>query len=200
MSPPPVAQTPETMRGTGRTWSATACASAVVGALPMSKLAATVNPLRLGDLKYLVAFLPTVTSLHEMPCASNSFTRASVFLITKLLKPPHSPRSPVHTSSITLLTGRTAARGTSTSSPARRVFTANSTFTRFSEKGRPPTTASCARRTLAAATSFMAVVIFWVPETDWMRSRSACMNTPARSRQRTISTTRRAGTPPKNPP
>ena len=34
------------------------------------------------------------------------------------------------------------------------------TLTRFSENGRPPTTASCARRTFAAATSFIASVIF----------------------------------------
>ena len=45
------------------------------------------------------------------------------------------------------------------------------TFTRFSEKGRPFTTASCARLTLAAATSFMASVIFCVFLTELMRSR-----------------------------
>lgn len=47
----------------------------------------------------------------------------------------------------------------------------SSTFTRFSAKGRPFTTASCARRTLAAATSFMASVIFLVFDTDPIRSR-----------------------------
>ena len=45
------------------------------------------------------------------------------------------------------------------------------TLTRFSAKGRPFTTASCARRTLAAATSFMASVIFCVLFTDAIRSR-----------------------------
>ena len=43
------------------------------------------------------------------------------------------------------------------------------TLTRFSEKGLPLTTASCAFRTLAAATSFMASVIFCVFFTDPMR-------------------------------
>lgn len=36
------------------------------------------------------------------------------------------------------------------------------TLTRFSEKGLPLTTASWARRTFAAATNFIASVIFWV--------------------------------------
>jgi hypothetical protein len=49
------------------------------------------------------------------------------------------------------------------------------TLTRFSEKGRPFTTASCARRTFAAATSFIASVIFLVPFTDVIRSRSCLM-------------------------
>ena len=47
------------------------------------------------------------------------------------------------------------------------------TLTRFSEKGRPLTTASCARRTLAAATSFMASVIFCVFFTLPMRELSS---------------------------
>ena len=42
-----------------------------------------------------------------------------------------------------------------------------------SEKGREETTASCARRTLAAATSFMASVIFCVFLTESMRVRSS---------------------------
>jgi hypothetical protein len=42
---------------------------------------------------------------------------------------------------------------------------------RFSLKGRPLTTAAWARRTLAAATSFMASVIFMVFFTEPMRSR-----------------------------
>ena len=45
------------------------------------------------------------------------------------------------------------------------------TFTRFSANGRPFTTASCARRTLAAATSFIASVIFCVFFTELIRSR-----------------------------
>lgn len=45
------------------------------------------------------------------------------------------------------------------------------TFTKFSEKGRPFTTASCARLTLAAATSFMASVIFCVFLMELIRSR-----------------------------
>jgi hypothetical protein len=44
-----------------------------------------------------------------------------------------------------------------------------------SEKGRERRTASCARRTLAAATNFMADVIFFVFLTDLTRSRSARM-------------------------
>merc|ERR1719329_1320391 len=74
----------------------------------------------------------------------------------KLLKPPQRPRSPVHTRRSTVLTGRTLQRGT---------------LTRLSENGRALMTASCARRTLAAATSFIASVIFFVEFTDAMRSR-----------------------------
>ena len=44
---------------------------------------------------------------------------------------------------------------------------------RVSENGRERSTASCARRTLAAATSFMAEVIFLVFFTDVTRSRSS---------------------------
>ena len=47
------------------------------------------------------------------------------------------------------------------------------TFTRFSEKGRPLTTASWARRTFAAATSFMASVIFCVFFTEPIRALSS---------------------------
>ena len=46
-------------------------------------------------------------------------------------------------------------------------------MTRFSAKGLPFTTASCARRTLAAATSFMASVIFCVFFTELMRALRA---------------------------
>lgn len=49
------------------------------------------------------------------------------------------------------------------------------TLIRFSEKGRPFTTESCARRTLAAATSFIASVIFLVFLMESMRSRSSFM-------------------------
>ena len=48
-----------------------------------------------------------------------------------------------------------------------------STLTRFSAKGRPLTTASCARRTFAAATSFMASVIFIVFFTESIRPLSS---------------------------
>lgn len=47
------------------------------------------------------------------------------------------------------------------------------TLTKFSEKGRPLTTASWARLTFAAATSFIASVIFWVFLTELIRSRRA---------------------------
>ena len=112
-----------------------------------------------------------VTSFALTPIASSSATRSSVFLMMKLLKPPHKPRSPVQSSSSTVFTGRTAHRGTSTSSPARRELMAKSTFTSDSENGRALMTASCARRTFAAATSFIAEVIFFVEFTDAMRSR-----------------------------
>lgn len=42
---------------------------------------------------------------------------------------------------------------------------------RVSENGRERMTASCARRTFAAATSFIAEVIFFVEFTEAMRSR-----------------------------
>ena len=46
---------------------------------------------------------------------------------------------------------------------------------RVSENGRERITASCARRTFAAATSFMADVIFFVFFTEPTRSRSSRM-------------------------
>jgi hypothetical protein len=66
---------------------------------------------------------------------------------------------------------------------ALRAGCAQLTFTRFSAKGRPLMTASWARRTLAAATSFMAEVIFWVFFTELMlrggrRAASAAAELP----------------------
>mmetsp|Transcript_9862 Transcript_9862/g.32595 ORF Transcript_9862/g.32595 Transcript_9862/m.32595 type:complete len:212 (+) Transcript_9862:653-1288(+) len=151
------------------TSSAIACASSVFGAWPMAKLLTRSYCGR--RLKYVVPFLPIVTILVFTPIASSSKMRFSAFLMMKLLNPPHKPRSPVHRSSKTVFTGLTAHRGTSTSSPARRVLIANSTLTRDSENGRALITASCARRTFAAATSFIAEVIFFVLFTDAMRSR-----------------------------
>jgi len=49
---------------------------------------------------------------------------------------------------------------------------------RVSEKGRERSTASCARRTFAAATSFIAEVIFLVFLTEATRSRSSRMVAP----------------------
>ena len=49
---------------------------------------------------------------------------------------------------------------------------------RVSEKGRERRTASCARRTFAAATSFIAEVIFLVFLVETMRSRSSRMVAP----------------------
>mmetsp|Transcript_2766 Transcript_2766/g.10966 ORF Transcript_2766/g.10966 Transcript_2766/m.10966 type:complete len:243 (+) Transcript_2766:699-1427(+) len=151
------------------TSSAIACASSVLGAWPIAKDFTRLYSGR--RLKYVVPFLPMVTSFASTPCALSSAMRSSVFLMMKLLKPPHKPRSPVQRSSSTDFTGRTAHRGTSTSSPARRVLMAKSTLTSDSEKGRALMTASCARRTFAAATSFIAEVIFFVEFTDAMRSR-----------------------------
>jgi len=70
------------------------------------------------------------------------------------------------TTTATFFTGRTSVKGMSMSSFWSCSFTLKSTRTRFSEKGRPLTTASWALRTLAAATSFMASVIFLVFFTD----------------------------------
>ena len=70
-----------------------------------------------------------------------------------------------------LVPGRIFVNGTSTSSPANRLLMANKTLTKDSENGRAPMTASCALRTFAAATSFIASVIFFVLPTDAMRSR-----------------------------
>ena len=49
-----------------------------------------------------------------------------------------------------------------------------------SENGRERSTASCARRTFAAATSFMAEVIFFVFFTEPTRSRSSRIEAPIR--------------------
>ena len=121
--------------------------------------------------KYEEPFLPTVSTLTRMPMPSSSALRISVDLMTALLKPPQRPRSPVQQTRSTLLTARASVSGTSTSSTRRRWLTPYITLTRFSEKGRPFCTAFCARRTFAAATSFMASVIFFVFLTDVMRSR-----------------------------
>lgn len=87
-------------------------------------------------------------------------------------------------------------------------LTLNKTFTRFSENGRPFTTASCARRTLAAATSFIASVIFCVFFTVAIRSRKSfnpavTMELPLPSRLPTLSqvntSTDPAGSTPRRP-
>mmetsp|Transcript_14083 Transcript_14083/g.33741 ORF Transcript_14083/g.33741 Transcript_14083/m.33741 type:complete len:388 (-) Transcript_14083:151-1314(-) len=159
------------------TSSAMACASGVLGDCPMANdfRMAYLGPGRVVPtarfLKYTEPFLPMVMSFTLTPISSSSFTRRSVLRMMKLLKPPHSPRSPVTTSSSTVLTGRTLHRGTSICSPARRVLMANSTLTSASLKGRALITASCARRTLAAATSFIASVILRVDFTLSIRSR-----------------------------
>mmetsp|Transcript_3320 Transcript_3320/g.7489 ORF Transcript_3320/g.7489 Transcript_3320/m.7489 type:complete len:285 (-) Transcript_3320:136-990(-) len=152
------------------TWSATACASLVVGACPMS-MAATRSSSPTRFPKYVDPFFPTVRTLHRIPIPSSSALRSSVALMTALLKPPQSPRSPVQQTSSTDLTGRASVSGMSTSSTRRRWLTPYITLTRFSEKGRPFWTAVCARRTFAAATSFMASVIFFVFLMLPMRSR-----------------------------
>ena len=64
-------------------------------------------------------------------------------------------------------------RGESKLSFFRRTMRPPRTFWRVSEKGRVLSTASWARRTLAAATSFMAEVIFLVFFTEPTRSRSS---------------------------
>jgi hypothetical protein len=96
----------------------------------------------------------------------------------------------------------------SMSSVASCSFTLNKTLTRFSEKGRPFTTASCARRTLAAATSFMASVIFCVFFTVAIRSRKSfklavTTELPRPSRLAALSpvniSTDPAGSPPRRP-
>mmetsp|Transcript_69065 Transcript_69065/g.194741 ORF Transcript_69065/g.194741 Transcript_69065/m.194741 type:complete len:203 (-) Transcript_69065:253-861(-) len=103
--------------------------------------------------------------------------RASAFLITCALKPPQRPRSPAITTRPTFLTSRAARRGMSGASVLACSSRPPRTRSRAVEKGRDWSTASCARRTLAAATSFMAEVIFLVFLTEPTRSRSSFTET-----------------------
>mmetsp|Transcript_69062 Transcript_69062/g.194731 ORF Transcript_69062/g.194731 Transcript_69062/m.194731 type:complete len:204 (-) Transcript_69062:253-864(-) len=110
--------------------------------------------------------------------------RASAFLITCALKPPQRPRSPAITTRPTFLTSRAARRGMSGASVLACSSRPPRTRSRAVEKGRDWSTASCARRTLAAATSFMAEVIFLVFLTEPTRLRSSlteAISTPVRA-------------------
>ena len=85
------------------------------------------------------------------------------------LKAPARPRSLVITTSSTRLTGRASSSGAPSRRPARHR--AGSTSTVLSAWGRSSVMRCWARQTRAAATIFMARVIFWVFFTDAMRRR-----------------------------
>jgi hypothetical protein len=70
-------------------------------------------------------------------------------------------------------TSRVSMSGMSRASVERRARRPPRMRSRVSENGRERMTASCARRTFAAATSFMADVIFFVFFTEVTRSRSS---------------------------
>mmetsp|Transcript_20959 Transcript_20959/g.50492 ORF Transcript_20959/g.50492 Transcript_20959/m.50492 type:complete len:203 (-) Transcript_20959:163-771(-) len=123
--------------------------------------------------KYCEPFLPMRIMSHSIPWSLSSLNRASAFLIMKELYPPHRPRSPVMHTSVTLFTSRTVKSGRSAASPPKRSMSPPKTLWSVSEKGRVARTESWARRTFAAATSFMADVIFLVLFTVEMRSRMA---------------------------
>merc|ERR1719352_820087 len=108
-----------------------------------------------------------------MPCSFSSLMRRSVCLIACALYPPQSPRSPVMLTRPTFFTGRSSRSGMSRPSVFTRCSRPPRMRSRVSEKGRDRSTASYARRTLAAATSFMAEVIFRVFFVVAMRDRSS---------------------------
>merc|ERR1719352_1842402 len=108
-----------------------------------------------------------------MPCSFSSLMRRSVCLIACALYPPQRPRSPVMLTRPTFLTERASRSGKSRPSVFTRCSRPPRMRSRVSEKGRDRSTASYARRTLAAATSFMAEVIFRVFFVVAMRDRSS---------------------------
>ena len=83
----------------------------------------------------------------------------------------------------TFFTARDSRSGKSRPSVFTRWSRPPRMRSRVSEKGRDRSTASCARRTLAAATSFMAEVIFRVFFVVAMRDRSSRMEAPGLERR-----------------
>ncbi len=85
------------------------------------------------------------------------------------LNAPHSPLSAV------MITRRLRAAGRRTrsgcASPSARRTRLDSSSAIFTAYGRAETMRSWARRSFAAATSFMARVIFWVDSTERIRRR-----------------------------
>jgi hypothetical protein len=111
--------------------------------------------------------LPTTTSVTLVsPCSRRNASEARRMFE---LNAPHSPLSAV------MMTRRLRAAGRRTSSgcasPSARRTRLESSSAIFTAYGRAETRRSWARRSLAAATSFMARVIFWVDSTERIRRR-----------------------------
>src|SRR5215468_60636 len=87
------------------------------------------------------------------------------------LKPPHSPRSAVITTSRWTSSLPVPTRSRGALALLARLFRLASSRSMRSAYGRAATAASCARRSLAAATICMALVILRVAFTEAMRLR-----------------------------
>src|SRR5205085_8745528 len=103
---------------------------------------------------------------------------------------PARPRSEVIITTSTRRSGRTAMSGCGGRSAASRARASEASISSMScAYGRARITASCARRSFAAATIFIALVIFCVFRTERMRVRMA------RSEAIQASSLRRGGRP-----
>src|ERR671937_2845560 len=118
--------------------------------------------------------LPTVENWMFSKSAPSSTRKRCPRRMMLELNPPHSPRSEVIITSSTRRSGRTAMSGWGGRSASARARASEASISSMScAYGRARTTASCARRSLAAATIFMALVIFCVFRTERMRVRMA---------------------------
>src|SRR5438067_1577983 len=116
--------------------------------------------------------LPTVENWVRSNSAPSSTRKRCPRRMMLELNPPHSPRSEVIITTSTRRRGRTAIRGWGGRSASARARASEASISSMScAYGRARTTASCARRSLAAATIFMALVIFCVFRTERMRVR-----------------------------
>src|SRR5258708_7016314 len=123
--------------------------------------------------KYSRALRPIVAMRTRLPSLSISRHARSPARLTFELKPPARPRSLPSTTSSTSFSSRRASSGCTRSPSSTRCETPRSTSAVFTANGRSSMMRCCARRSFAAATIFIARVIFWVDFTDPMRFRMA---------------------------